>query len=135
MLTITKEISLSDFEAWSGGADTMNELNSEECEQIESTIEELYPNGMTETQLNDLLWFERDSIAEWLGYQDWEHLERAHEGESDEDHARTIIKNKFPDATAELIDGYIDDLWFGNESDITILEEFEDYMNDQNEED
>ena len=31
---------------------------------------------MTETQLNDILWFETDWIAEMLGFTDWECLER-----------------------------------------------------------
>ena len=29
----------------------------------------------TDTQINDLLWFERDAIAEHLGYKDWEAYE------------------------------------------------------------
>ena len=77
-MNITKEISLEDFEAWSGGADTLNELTAKECEQLERILEDLHQDGMDETQLNDLLWFKRDTIAEWLGYNDWGHLERAH---------------------------------------------------------
>lgn len=133
-MKITKEISLYNFEAWSGAKDTLGELTSSECEQLESQLEELYPDGMEETQLNDILWFENDWIAECLGYRNWEHLVRDHEGISDEDHARTIIKNNFHDATDELIDGYIDEQWDEDDSDDTILEEFEEYMNDKNEE-
>lgn len=133
-MKITKDVSLENFEAWSGGKDTLNELTSSECEQLESQLEELYPDGMDETQVNDILWFERDWIAECLGYKNWEHLERDHEGISDEDHARAIIKEKFPNATDELIDGYIEEQWDEDDSDDTILEEFEEYMNDQNEE-
>ena len=134
MLTITDEISLENFEAWSGGKDTLDKLAHQECETVENMIEDCYPDGMSATALNDFLWFERDTIAEWLGFRNWEHLERDHAGESDEDHAREIIKNKFPDATDELIDDFIDEQWDEDDSDDTILEEFEDYMNDQNEE-
>lgn len=133
-MKITKEVSLENFEAWSGGKDTLNELTSSECEQLESILEDVHPDGMDETELNDILWFERDWIAECLGYKDWEHLERDHAGESDEDHARAIIKEKFPNAKDELIDGYIEEQWDEDDSDDTILEEFEEYMNEQNEE-
>lgn len=133
-MKITKEISLKDFEAWSGARDTLNELTESECEQLESILEDVHPDGMDETELNDILWFEQDWIAECLGYKNWEHLERDHAGESDEDHARTIIKEKFPNATDELIDGYIEEQWDEDDSDDTILEEFEEYMNDKNEE-
>ena len=29
----------------------------------------------SETDINDFFWFETDTIAEWLGYEDWEKLE------------------------------------------------------------
>lgn len=133
-MKITKETSLENFEAWSGGADTLNELTAEECEQLEPIIEDLYPDGMDETQLNDLLWFERDTIAEWLGYHDWEHLERAHEGESDEDHVRELLSEKYPTAKDELIDGYINDEWMGDEDDDEVCKDFEQYLMDNEEE-
>ena len=42
-----------------------------EAQKIESLIEELYPDGLSETQLNDILWFEADWIYESLGiYED-----------------------------------------------------------------
>ena len=134
-MKITKEISLYDFEAWSGAKDTLGELTIRECDELESILEDIYPDGMDETELNDILWFESDWIAERLGYRNWEHLVRDHEGISNEDNARTIIQNKFPNATDELIDGYINEQWDEDDDDDTILEEFEDYMNDQNEED
>lgn len=133
-MKITKEVSLENFEAWSGGRDTLNELTHSECEQLESQLEDLYPDGMEETQVNDILWFERDWIAECLGYKDWEHLERDHAGISDEDHARTIIKNKFPDTTDEQVDGYIESEWSDDMEDDDILEEFESYLEDLKEE-
>lgn len=133
-MKITKEICLENFEAWSGGADTLHELTAGECKQLETIIEDLYPDGMDETQLNDLLWFERDTIAEWLGYRDWEHIERDHSGISDEDHAREIIKVKFPDASDELIDEYIENEWSEDSDDDDVLEEFEDFVNDKNDE-
>ena len=83
-MKITSEINLRDFEGWSGAVDTLNTLTDEQKDALEANLEELYPDGMDETGLNDLLWFEEDAIAEWLGFVDWEDLERKNSGEEDE---------------------------------------------------
>ena len=84
-MKITREISLRNFEGWSGAVDTLNVLTDEQKDEIEANLEYLYPDGMDETSLNDLLWFENDAIAEWLGFEDWEDLERENSGEEEED--------------------------------------------------
>lgn len=67
-MKIISEISISDFEAWSGGKSTLERIISEDkCDELEAVLEELYPDGMTDTQLNDLLWFSSDTVFEWLG--------------------------------------------------------------------
>ena len=43
----------------------------------------LYPDGMTDTQVNDLFWFEEDFIAQILGYRNWEELEEDEEEEEE----------------------------------------------------
>lgn len=129
-MKITKEISLKDFEAWSGARDTLNELTESECEQLESVIEELNPDGIDETSLNDILWFENDWIAECLGYRNWEHLERDHAGETDEDHAREVLNKKYPlasDGLKELFEQFIDQEWCDDMSDDEIIENFEEF--------
>lgn len=84
-MKIYTEIRLENFEAWSGGADTLCTLTHEQCETLESILEDLYPDGMSETELNDLLWFDDDTIAEWLGFSDWEALEKYNNGEEEEE--------------------------------------------------
>ena len=84
-MKITEEISLRDFEGWSGAVDTLNTLTDDQKDDLEAILEDLYPDGMTETSLNDLLWFEDDTIAEWLGFDDWEDLERENSEEEDEE--------------------------------------------------
>ena len=81
------EINLENFEAWSGGADTLRTLTHDQCEQLEIIIDEIYPDGLSATELNDLLRFEEDAIAEWLGFEDWEALERFNNGEDEEEEA------------------------------------------------
>ena len=79
------EKDLADFDAWSGGADTLNELTPPECELVEQFLEETSGDeGLSETQVNDILWFERDAIAEYLGYENWEDLENHHAEDEDE---------------------------------------------------
>jgi hypothetical protein len=71
------ETSLEDFQAWSGGKDTLETLIEKgDCEQLESIMEDMWGEKIpTETDINDFLWFERDTIAEWLGYRDWDAYE------------------------------------------------------------
>ena len=74
-MKVYKEVeSYDDFDFWSGARDTVKYLTSDEIEQIFSTLEEIYPEGMTETEVNDFFWFEDDTIAEWLGYSDFEEI-------------------------------------------------------------
>ena len=59
------------YKPWSGAVDTWNTL--EELDLLESfddLLDNLYPEGLSETELNDLLWFERDWILESLGVTD-----------------------------------------------------------------
>lgn len=74
MKIIIEDKRLRDFEFWSGAKDTVSELTSDDLDTIENILEDAYPDGMTETQINDLFWFDTDIIAEWLGYEDWDAL-------------------------------------------------------------
>ena len=67
-MKLCREItSLEDFEAWSGGKYMYDEiLNAGLGDEFIAMLEELYPDGMTDTQLNDILWFESDWIRENL---------------------------------------------------------------------
>ena len=83
-MTYTIDQSLADFNAWSGGKDTLDVLIEKDvCEQVEEfldqTLYETSEGTPNETQINDFLWFERDAIAEYLGYEDWEAFENGDE--------------------------------------------------------
>lgn len=70
MKVINDNLSLFNFDAWSGAKDTKNELIEKSLvDDFERLIDELYPDGLTDTQLNDILWFERDWIFESLGIE------------------------------------------------------------------
>ena len=71
-MKITSEMSLKNFKAWSGAKDTLNKLiELDKCDELEFILDDLYPNGLTETQLNDILWFEDEWIFETLGIEEY----------------------------------------------------------------
>jgi hypothetical protein len=78
-MTYTIEESLENFHAWSGGKDTLDVLiDKGVCDVVEDFIEQSFTNP-TDTDINDFLWFERDAIAEHLGYEDWDDFENGEE--------------------------------------------------------
>lgn len=67
-MKIYSEISLENFEAWSGAVNTLDRIrNAGKCDTLESVLEELYPDGLSETALNDILWFEPEWCYEMCG--------------------------------------------------------------------
>ena len=86
-MKIISETSLADFEYWSGAKDTANRIWEEKgrkgFDQLEAILEDLYPDGIDETQLNDLLWFDAETVYEWLGIGD----EDENEDENEEEEA------------------------------------------------
>lgn len=84
-----KEESLDSFEAWSGGKDTLDVLIEKgDCDAVESFIEEIQGvdcSEWSETTVNDFLWFERDTIAQHLGYSNWDEYEYGKSEDEDED--------------------------------------------------
>lgn len=83
-MTITKEITASDIynNAWSGAADTVKAMTFSQIDTILNILEESNAGEpMTETAVNDFFWFERETIAKWLGFDSFEELERANEEE------------------------------------------------------
>lgn len=74
-MKITSELNLSNFEFWSGAKD--HKFTYNELQEIESQLEDIYPDGMTDTEVNDLFWFEDEILCEWIGLDyESEYLER-----------------------------------------------------------
>lgn len=56
------------YTPWAGAIDTYNTIEEAgKLEEFESLIDELYPDGIKEVTLNDILWFEPEFILESLG--------------------------------------------------------------------
>ena len=73
-MKVTYEFDLSEFEAWSGGAETLEKIRKFDLthpgamKTAQQYIEECLGDEATETQINDMLWFEDDFILEAIGY-------------------------------------------------------------------
>lgn len=74
MVEIKTELTnLKHFDAWSGAKETQELIiDNDKEEEFIQLIEELYPDGLTDTQLNDILWFEIDWIKEQLDIEEQE---------------------------------------------------------------
>lgn len=73
-MKIYREESLTEFSFWSGARDRVKYLTDNDLKQIESILEDIYPDGIDETTINDFFWFEEDTLADWLGYTDFSSL-------------------------------------------------------------
>ena len=72
-MIIKREISIVDFKAWSGACSTLKAIiNADKVEEFDYLIEEIFPDGLSETELHDLLWFDSDWVFEALGMSDEE---------------------------------------------------------------
>lgn len=68
MKTFNENTTLSNFNVWSGAVETKERIIEEgKADNFDQLIEELYPDGLSETSLNDILWFEEEWIFEMLG--------------------------------------------------------------------
>ena len=66
-MRITNDLNINNFKFWSGAKDLTNKLTYSELNVIQENLEELYPDGLTDTQLNDLFWFDDEFICELIG--------------------------------------------------------------------
>ena len=67
-MLVRQDLKLEEFQTWSGATHTKRiiiEYNKER--EFEEYIEENYPEGIDETELNDLLWFYDDQLYKILG--------------------------------------------------------------------
>ena len=102
-MTIKSEISLENFQAWSGAVSTLNRIiNEGKCSQLEFMLEEMYPDGMTDTELNDLLWHDSDTVFEWLDIRTYDQIkEELEEKKAELEDLQSDYDTSDEDMTAE----------------------------------
>lgn len=65
-----KEMSIHDFEPWSGAVNTYERLErNNKLNDLGWLLPELFDGDVEETELNDLLWFEPNTVYELVGLQ------------------------------------------------------------------
>lgn len=108
-MKVYTDISIASFGAWSGAIDTLNRVIEEgKADVLEAVLEELYPDGMDETQLNDILWFEPDWVFEMCGIR-----------------SKSVIREELEEAQEELeelMENFADDT---DDEDLTEEEKVE----------
>lgn len=80
----TVETSLSNFEFWSGAKDRAELLTSEELDQLDDLLPDVLGEDVTDTAINDLFWFDFETVCELLGYT-YGNDGEVHRGDEDED--------------------------------------------------
>lgn len=66
-MKVYNEISVRYFDFWQGGKDRaefITENYPEKWDEIESFLDECYPDGISNTELNDIFWFDDDFFNE-----------------------------------------------------------------------
>lgn len=65
---------LRDFEFWSGAVDTAKQLDDDGFDKVEEILEQMQQERIdsgseliTDTEINDMFWFESDTILKWAG--------------------------------------------------------------------
>lgn len=116
MSTITKTMDIYDFEPWSGAVDTYERIEREgKLDELDDVLDEVYPDGIDETELNDLLWFEPETVYEWLGMRTESEIRE--EIEEAEAHLAEIseeiydLKSDFDDESDEMTEAEAAELW------------------------
>ena len=60
-------IDFSEYCPWSGAIDTWEKIeDAGKLDALEAVLEDCYPDGMSTTELNDLLWFDPETVFDWL---------------------------------------------------------------------
>lgn len=81
----TVEKPLSQFKFWSGAKERTDHLTTEQLDQLDNMMPDILGENPTDTAINDLFWFEKDYIAQLLGFNSFEALVRYNDGDDDED--------------------------------------------------
>ncbi len=74
-MIITTETDLTNFNFWSGA--TQHEFTYNELKELETSIEDMFfETPPTDTDINDLFWFEEEFLCQCIGLDFEEYQER-----------------------------------------------------------
>lgn len=116
-------MSFSDYKPWSGAEETYNYIMEQygwDASAVESVLEEVFPDGCTDTELNDFFWFD-DNIYEIFGvkdpYAEDDNEEEEDVEEVDEEDVEVEESINGDDISAEEID---DDLYGDIDEEVSV---------------
>lgn len=86
-MLVRKEYDFDIFtDCWSGAKERVDSLTSDLADKLANLLEddEIWGGVPTDTQVNDFIWFEDDTYADWLGFDDaqqmWDYCEAVNNG-------------------------------------------------------
>jgi hypothetical protein len=68
-MLVTEEVDLETFDWYGGAEDTASKLSSSDWANLEQILTDTYPEGMSKTELNDLLRFDAEQVYDMLGIE------------------------------------------------------------------
>lgn len=74
MIVKTETHLATDFVFWAGACYAFDNMTAAQISEVEDTLSELYPDGMTDMEINDTFWFERDFLANCNDFATWEEM-------------------------------------------------------------
>lgn len=121
-MKIVNEISsLDDFEFWGPAVETVNSMSDEVKETVFNAIEDTYPDGLTETELNDILAYDDDWLKEVVGFDFEEYDSEEDMEEKQIEYIVDVLKDFFPDYYEDdmesFANGIVEDGDFGTYDD------------------
>ena len=85
---------LSDFKPWSGAVDTWYKIiDADKLETLDFMLEDMYPEGISDVGLNDLLWHDSEWVLDMVGISE-EQDDEEHDEDEIEDVEESLDKNK-----------------------------------------
>ena len=119
-MKIYKEInSLLEFEPWCGAKSTWKKLVDHDCaERAIEILEESYPEGLSETAFNDILWFEFEWLYKMLGLP------------TDEQEEALKIVSSWEQSNPDFVE-YISTIYGLDPNDFNNAEDFVDFLKDE----
>lgn len=105
---VVKDMQFRDFQPWSGGKETYDIIMGEHKDtQMDAMLEEMYPDGITDSELNALLWYNKDEVLQWLGIDEQTYNNYMPVGDGSEDldpsvpHYSKVAEDEFQDYESE----------------------------------
>ena len=66
-MKVYDDVNLTSFQFWGGARDRALMLTYDEVEEVESVLEDIYPEGVSATTINDIFAFDFEWVCESIG--------------------------------------------------------------------